>query len=173
MAGPYVNVANAFRQPTLQDTYISLIVQALLAFGNPYSTPRETAVIANYIQTTFPLFPLSVPYLEMQLGVAAARGVVSRCGFALPVYWLLREDLTVVNPDNWKYIEGRCSFGGPLMRTCEAIGDNCARGFPGKLEGCIAGTAASLKDCAVPCADGLSDCGVPAEGCCPPIPNTG
>jgi hypothetical protein len=149
MANPYVNVSNAFRQPTIADTYISLIVEALMAFGNAYSTPRETAVIANYIQTTYPVFPLDLAYLNQQLSAAVSRGVLHRCG----TYWLLREDLTVVNGDNWKYLLARCSYGGALLRTPTDIGDLNARGLLENEGGNTTGSFASSKDCVDNCGE--------------------
>ena len=67
MASNYVNQSNAFRQPNLADTYISLIVEALIASGSPYTVPRTTADIVNYITTTYPLFPISAVFLDTQL----------------------------------------------------------------------------------------------------------
>lgn len=165
MAANYVNDSNAFRQPTLADTYISLFVEALIASGSPYTVPRSTADLVAYITTTYPLFPLDAPFTATQLERAVKLGVLARCGDD----WLLRPDLTRVNVGNQKYVFGRCAPGGPLITTCADYGprhDKRLNSITSRECGGSFSSGGKFVD------GGKVGFGgkVPANGCCPPVP---
>lgn len=163
MAAQYALISNAFRQPNLADTYISLIVEAMLATGNGYTVPRGTMYIQNYLAVTYPLFPIDATYLETQLNRAVKLGVLARCVDD----WLLRQDMLKVNVGNQKYLFGRCSVGGPLITTCEWY--PCEGRSPLLLCRQAGGSSAGLsKEC---CTDNVTPFGGcdPNQGCCPPV----
>jgi hypothetical protein len=173
MASPYVNQSNAFRQPTLADTYVTLYVEALIAMGTPFTTPRTTADIVAYITTTYPLFALDATFTATQLERAVKLGVLARCG----ADWLLRRDLTRVNVANQKYVFGRCGPGGPLITTCADYGPRGDRRLNTIYSRACSGSASSGGKYVDPTEATFGACD-PSGGCCaplapPPSPATG
>lgn len=165
MASNYVNVSNAFRQTNLGDTYISLIVEALIASGAPYTVPRSTTDIVNYVTTTYPLFPIGATFLDTQLERAVKIGVLARCGDD----WQMRPDLTRVNVGNQKYIFGRCSVGGPLITTCADYGPREDRRL-NSVTSRQCGGSFSQGGCCPQIDDNLAFGGnAPQSGCCAPL----
>jgi hypothetical protein len=164
MAAQYALISNAFRQPNLADTYISLIVEAMFATGNPYTVPRGTLYITNYLAVMYPLFPIDATYLNTQLNRAVKLGVLARCVDD----WLLRQDMLQVNVGNQKYLFGRCGVGKPLITTTEnyPAGSRSPYFLCRQAGGSSAGNT-KQECCTYTTPFGGCDA---SQGCCPPIP---
>lgn len=164
MASEYALISNAFRQPNLADTYISLIVEAMLSTGNPYTVPRGTMFIVDWINVTYPLFPIDATYMNTQLNRAVKLGVLARCVDD----WLLRQDMLNVNVGNQKYLFGRCGIGSQLITTCEWYPANSRSPLFLCRQGAGSSAGVTKQEC---CSSTTPFGGCDAKhGCCPPIP---
>lgn len=159
MAGPYADVSNAFRQPNIPDTYVSLVIEAFNASGTPYSVPLTEAAITTYITTTYPLFAFVPATLTAQLARALRLGVIFDCGVA---GYQLRQDSLKVNPSAIKFYAPRLYYGGPLIESVIQLPGIPRSGICTDRSACSGGSVSSLKVCPVSC-----ECKSATTGCCP------
>lgn len=160
MAGPYATVSNAFRQPNIPDTYVSLVIEAFNASGTPYTVPLTEADITTYITTTYPLFAFVAATLTTQLARALRLGIVFDCGVA---GYQLRQDSLKVNPSAIKFYAPRLYYGGPLLEYIIQLPDIPRSGICTDRSACTGGSVSSYKVCPGDC----SVCAVSTSGCCP------
>jgi len=164
MASEYALISNAFRQTNLADTYISLIVESMMATGNPYTVPRGTLYILNYLNIQYPLFPIDALYMDTQLNRAVKLGVLARCVDD----WVLRQDMLQLNVGNQKYLFGRCGIGGPLITTTAwYVNGSRSPFFLCRQAGGSSAGNTKQECCSYTTPFGGCDAG---QGCCPPIP---
>lgn len=165
MAAQYADVSNAFRQPNVPDTYVSLFVEALTSTGTPYSVPQPEAFFIMYITTRYPLFMFDLTDMRDALARSTRIGMLEQCTDG----YTIRADAIAVNPCNSRYTCPRLGVGKPVITTALQLHlppnmrSNC-----GRPATCGGGTATVVKACAPTC-NGASTfgCNAPTQGCCP------